>query len=61
MSKGTPSFGKHNKITHIRCRRCGKHSYHIKKGKCSNCGFGESKKMYDFSNKNKTVQGDRKV
>ncbi len=24
MSKGTPSFGKRNKKTHIRCRRCGR-------------------------------------
>ena len=24
MAKGTPSMGKKNKKTHIRCRRCGK-------------------------------------
>ena len=24
MSKGTPSMGKKNKKTHIRCRRCGR-------------------------------------
>jgi hypothetical protein len=22
MTKGTPSLGKHNKVVHIRCRRC---------------------------------------
>jgi len=43
LSKGTPSFGKHNKITHIRCRRCGRHSYHIRKKKCSACGYPLSK------------------
>ncbi|MDC0151715.1 50S ribosomal protein L37e, partial [bacterium] len=26
MSKGTPSMGKKQKSTHIRCRRCGRHS-----------------------------------
>ena len=30
MSKGTPSMGKKNKKTHIRCRRCGRNTY-IKK------------------------------
>ncbi|HLE07768.1 MAG TPA: 50S ribosomal protein L37e [archaeon] len=39
VSKGTSSFGKHNKITHIRCRRCGHHSYHINKKTCAYCGF----------------------
>ncbi|MCD6477115.1 MAG: 50S ribosomal protein L37e [Candidatus Aenigmarchaeota archaeon] len=43
MSKGTPSFGKHNKTTHIRCRRCGNHSYHKVKGKCAKCGYPNSK------------------
>lgn len=31
MSKGTPSMGKKNKKTHIRCRRCGRNTYHIHK------------------------------
>ncbi|MBI4015201.1 MAG: 50S ribosomal protein L37e [Candidatus Aenigmarchaeota archaeon] len=39
MAKGTPSMGKRNKITHIRCRRCGLHGYHIRKKQCSHCGF----------------------
>ncbi len=43
MSKGTPSFGKHQGITHIRCRRCGRHSYHMNKMKCSACGFPRPK------------------
>ena len=41
--KGTPSFGKHNKITHIRCRRCGHHSFNIRTGRCSNCGYPSPK------------------
>ncbi|MFH0829886.1 MAG: 50S ribosomal protein L37e [Candidatus Aenigmatarchaeota archaeon] len=39
MSKGTPSFGKHNKVSHIRCRRCGRNAYHINKKTCASCGF----------------------
>lgn len=38
--KGTPSYGKRNKKTHITCRRCGKHAYHARKGVCASCGFG---------------------
>jgi large subunit ribosomal protein L37e len=45
MSKGTPSFGKHKTITHIRCRRCGRHSYNIRKSFCAACGFGKSSKL----------------
>lgn len=55
MSKGTPAFGKHQRITHIRCRRCGRHSYHINKKKCAACGFGKSPRMYKMSWKWKPV------
>ena len=44
MAKGTPSMGKKNKKTHIRCRRCGRNTYHIRKKVCASCGFGKSKK-----------------
>jgi large subunit ribosomal protein L37e len=41
MGKGTPS--KHGgKITHIICRRCGRHAYHAQKKVCASCGFGDS-------------------
>lgn len=41
MTKGTPSMGKKSgKKTHIRCRRCGAHAYHVKKKKCASCGYG---------------------
>lgn len=53
--KGTPSFGKHNKIIHIRCRRCGNHSYNIKKSVCAKCGFGKSSKIRKYSWKWKAV------
>ena len=60
MSKGTPSFGRHNKITHIRCRRCGGHSYHIRKKKCSSCGYPASKlRSFRWANK-KTLTKKRK-
>ncbi|MCK4715140.1 MAG: 50S ribosomal protein L37e, partial [Candidatus Aenigmarchaeota archaeon] len=43
---GTPSKGKHSKgKSHMRCRRCGRFSYHVKKKVCSACGFGKSAKM----------------
>jgi len=46
MSKGTASRGKHNKRhSHIRCRRCGKATYHVKKKVCSSCGYGNSEKL----------------
>merc|ERR1711916_66700 len=39
MTKGTTSQGgKHNK-THVLCRRCGKHSYHLQKARCASCGY----------------------
>ena len=48
--KGTPSFGKMNKNkTHIRCRRCGRHSFNVRKGYCVACGYGKSKRMRRFS------------
>ncbi|MBN1540226.1 MAG: 50S ribosomal protein L37e [Candidatus Thermoplasmatota archaeon] len=49
MSKGTPSMGKKNKTLHIRCRRCGHHSYHIRKKACSSCGFGKTPKLRDYA------------
>ncbi|MCC6017628.1 MAG: 50S ribosomal protein L37e [archaeon YNP-LCB-003-016] len=50
MVKGTTSFGRANsKKTHIVCRRCGHHSYNIKKKRCAHCGFGRSSKMRKYS------------
>lgn len=50
MSKGTASQGLKGraKLTQ-RCRRCGRASYHKKKGICSSCGYGKSKKIRKYS------------
>ncbi|MCK4588909.1 MAG: 50S ribosomal protein L37e [Nanoarchaeota archaeon] len=49
MGKGTAAMGKKSgKKNMIRCRRCGQHAYHIRKKKCSSCGFGNSSKLRKF-------------
>ncbi|MBW2977431.1 50S ribosomal protein L37e [Candidatus Woesearchaeota archaeon] len=54
MTKGTPSMGrKSGKKTHIRCRRCGKRTYHARKKRCSSCGFGASSKLRKYNWKKK--------
>ncbi|MHA1370388.1 MAG: 50S ribosomal protein L37e [Promethearchaeota archaeon] len=55
MGKGTPAKGKHNKKTHIRCRRCGSNSYHIREKVCSACGFGRSRRIRSYNWQNKKV------
>ena len=53
MSKGTPSFGKKNKINHGSCRRCGRHTYHLQHHRCSACGFPDAKiRNFRWMNKN---------
>jgi len=50
MTKGTPSMGKKSgKKNMIRCRRCGKKTYHIRKKKCASCGYGGTSKMRKYS------------
>jgi len=50
MVKGTPSMGKKSgKKNMIRCRRCGKKTYHIRKKVCSSCGYGKSKRLRKYS------------
>ena len=50
MTKGTPSFGrKSGKRNNLRCRRCGKASYHKVKQVCSSCGYGKSARMRSYS------------
>jgi large subunit ribosomal protein L37e len=48
MVKGTPSMGKKVGVKHIRCRRCGRISFHVKKGKCAACGFGKTKTIRKY-------------
>ena len=48
MTKGTPSMGKMDKKTHIRCRRCGRRAFHVQKKRCASCGFGDTARMRGF-------------
>ncbi|MEM0014139.1 MAG: 50S ribosomal protein L37e [Zestosphaera sp.] len=58
--KGTTSMGRRSKgKTHIRCRRCGRHSYNAAKGYCAACGFGRSKRVKRYSWVSKKVNGVR--
>jgi len=55
MVKGTASMGKKSgKKTHIRCRRCGRPTYSVRKKKCASCGFGKTAKLrrYSWNKKN---------
>ncbi|MFV9676187.1 MAG: 50S ribosomal protein L37e [Methanosarcinales archaeon] len=45
MVKGTPSKGKRQKKSHLRCRRCGSRSFGIHAKYCVACAFGRSSKM----------------
>jgi len=58
--KGTPSMGKRSKgRTHIRCRRCGRHSYNVAKGYCAACGFGRSRRLRRYSWSSRKVNRTR--
>ena len=47
---GTGSQGKRAaNITTIRCRRCGRNSYHLQKKKCSSCGYGNSSRLRSYN------------
>ena len=48
MGKGTPSKSGGGK-THIMCKRCGQHSYHIRKKQCAACGFGKSSRVRQYN------------
>jgi len=47
--KGTPSMGKKNRITHVRCRRCGRVAYKKNTKECAACGYGKSSKLRRYS------------
>ncbi len=49
MTKGTTSMGKRTKKTHIRCRRCGRHSYHVQKKRCAHCGYPMKAKWRSYT------------
>jgi len=48
MGTGTPSL-KGGKRTHMVCRRCGRHAYHMQKKRCSSCGFGATAKLRNYT------------
>ncbi len=48
MGKGTPAR-RGGKTVHVLCRRCGHHSYHVRKRICAKCGFGRSARLRSFS------------
>ena len=54
MTDGTSAQGKKNTTTHVKCRRCGKKSYHVKTGECASCGFGKSAKRREYAWQGKT-------
>lgn len=58
MSKGTASMGRFTQPNHMRCRRCGRHAYHMQKKRCASCGFGASAKLrgYAWAKNKKTVK-----
>lgn len=59
MTKGTPSMGKKHNKTHIRCRRCGRHSYHVRHKKCAACGFGTTTRIRRYTWMTKKLNGIR--
>lgn len=57
-------MGRHSgKVTHTRCRRCGKRTYHLSKRVCASCGYGKSAKLrsYNWNKKRKSKAVKRKV
>ncbi len=63
MTKGTPSKGlKGRAKLHVPCRRCGRRSsFHKKKGICSYCGYGRSKRMRKYTWQKKVRPWGRKL
>lgn len=50
MGDGTSAFGKKSgKKNMIKCRRCGKSSYHIRNKVCASCGFGATATLRKYT------------
>ncbi len=59
--KGTASRGRESgKRTTMRCRRCGRPSYHKIKQACSHCGFGKSKTLRKYAWQKKKGKSKRR-
>lgn len=51
---------KSGKKSHIICRRCGKHAFHVRNKVCASCGYGNSAKRRTYSWQSKTSAGEKK-
>lgn len=49
------------KRVHIRCRRCGRRAYHIRKKRCAACGYGESPRLNRHSWGRKDLNRSRRI
>ncbi|XP_041020356.1 60S ribosomal protein L37-3-like [Juglans microcarpa x Juglans regia] len=50
MGKGMRSFGKRRNKTHTLCVRCGRHSFHLQKSRCSAYAYlAALKRTYNWS------------
>ncbi|UCH71387.1 MAG: 50S ribosomal protein L37e [Candidatus Bathyarchaeota archaeon] len=47
------------KTLHLRCRRCGRRGYNVKKKRCAACGYGESAKIKRYSWQTKNLMRER--
>lgn len=47
--KGTPSMGLKNRVSHIRCRRCGRVAFKRNTRTCAACGYGRSASLRRYS------------
>lgn len=63
MTKGTASMGEKSGKSHlvIRCRRCGRRSYHVRHKKCAHCGFGVSSRLKRYNWQTKRHGKTRRV
>ncbi len=50
---------KSGKKSHIICRRCGKHAFHVRDKVCASCGYGNSAKMRRYTWQTKTLSGKK--
>ncbi|MBC8225292.1 50S ribosomal protein L37e [Candidatus Bathyarchaeota archaeon] len=51
----------HGKRVHIRCRRCGRRSYHLTNKSCAACGFGSSPRIRAAGWATKTANRGRRL
>jgi large subunit ribosomal protein L37e len=49
------------KRVHIRCRRCGRRGYHIRKKRCSACSYGESSRLRRYGWGSKDLNRSRRI